>query len=269
MSILAILLLGFALRAAPLLQNRFHPDEALYATFARLIASGRDPMLSTVVVDKPPLPFYLMAAGMSAFGGAEFAARVPTLFASIVSIALLYALGRTLYDRRTAALGALALALSPLAILFAITLFTDTLLAAFVLWALLMAARGRWRLAGLAVGLAFACKQTALFFVPLVLAVGVIQFIHHREHRGYGGLYCKNHDLTAKARPRPHQQGRRAQRISLVFLRVLSAFAVQGGFFQWSHGGNRKNSVLSALSAVMNFLWPVLLCAAAVFLWDA
>ncbi|MBI4314901.1 MAG: glycosyltransferase family 39 protein [Chloroflexi bacterium] len=176
-------------------------------------------MLSTVVVDKPPLPFYLMAAGMSAFGGAEFAARVPTLFASIVSIALLYALGRTLYDRRTAALGALALALSPLAILFAITLFTDTLLAAFVLWALLMAARGRWRLAGLAVGLAFACKQTALFLVPLVLAVGAIQFIHHGEHR--------------------------------------------------EHGDNKSISVRSVLSVVNSFLWPALLCAAAVFLWDA
>ncbi len=213
MSLLAILLLGFALRAAPLLQNRFHPDEALYATFARLIASGRDPMLSTVVVDKPPLPFYLMAASMSAFGGTEFAARLPTLFAGVVSIALLVALGRALYDRRTAALGALTLALSPLAILFAITLFTDTLLAAFVLWALLMAARGRWRLAGLAVGLAFTCKQTALFLVPLVLAVGTIQFIYHGE--------------------------------------------------------NKKNSVFSVLSAVMNFLWPALLCAAAVFLWDA
>ncbi len=216
MSILAILLLGFALRAAPLLQNRFHPDEALYATFARLVASGRDPMLSTVVVDKPPLPFYLMAVSMSLFGGTEFAARLPTLFAGVVSIALLVALGRTLYDRRTAALGALALALSPLAILFAITLFTDTLLAAFVLWALLMAARGRWRLAGLAIGLAFACKQTALFLVPLVLAVGAIQLIHHREH-----------------------------------------------------GETKRNSVFSVLSVVNSFLWPALLCAAAVFLWDA
>jgi hypothetical protein len=219
MSILAILLLGFALRAAPLLQNRFHPDEALYATFARLVASGRDPMLSTVVVDKPPLPFYLMAASMSVFGGTEFAARLPTLFASVVSIALLVALGRTLHDRRTAALGALALALSPLAILFAITLFTDTLLAAFVLWALLMAARGRWRLAGLAVGLAFACKQTALFLVPLVLAVGILRMFDRREH----GV----------------------------------------------RGDKEKISVRSVLSVVNSFLWPALLCAAAVFLWDA
>src|SRR3990172_8476336 len=101
MTILAILLLGFALRPAPLTQNRFPPDEALYATFARLIASGRDPLLSTVVVDKPPLPFYLMAASMSIFGCAELAARLPTLFASLIAIAVIYKLADTLHDKTT------------------------------------------------------------------------------------------------------------------------------------------------------------------------
>ncbi len=99
MPALVILFFGLALRATPLTQNRFHPDEALYATFARLIASGRDPLLSTVVVDKPPLPFYLTAASMALFGAPEFAARLPFFFASVISIALLYQLGRALYSR--------------------------------------------------------------------------------------------------------------------------------------------------------------------------
>ncbi|MEK7328998.1 MAG: glycosyltransferase family 39 protein, partial [Chloroflexota bacterium] len=171
---LFVLLAGFALRAAPLTQNRFHPDEALYATFARLIASGRDPMLSTVVVDKPPLPFYLTAASMSLFGPTEFAARLPFFFAGVISIALLHQLGGALYNRRAGTLAALALALSPIAILFAITLFTDTLLVAFLLWSLLMAVRQKWSWAGLAFGLAFACKQTALFFLPLIILLGLI-----------------------------------------------------------------------------------------------
>ncbi len=171
---LFVLLTGFALRAAPLTQNRFHPDEALYATFARLIASGHDPMLSTVVVDKPPLPFYLTAASMSLFGPTEFAARLPFFFAGVISIALLYQLGRALYSRRAGTLAALALALSPIAILFAVTLFTDTLLVVFLLWSLLMAVRQKWSWAGLAFGLAFACKQTALFFLPLILILGLI-----------------------------------------------------------------------------------------------
>lgn len=171
---LFVLLAGFALRAAPLTYNRFHPDEALYATFARLIVSGHDPMLSTVIVDKPPLPFYLTAASMALFGSPEFAARLPFFFASMISIALLYRLGRALYNRRAGTLAALSLALSPVAILFAITLFTDTLLVAFLLWSLLMAVRQKWSWAGLAFGLAFACKQTALFFLPLIIILGLI-----------------------------------------------------------------------------------------------
>lgn len=176
-----ILLTGFAFRAAPLTDNRFHPDEALYASFARLIASGRDPLLSTIVVDKPPLPFYFMAASMGVFGGIEFAARLPTLFASLITIAILYKLADTFYDRRTAAFAALVLALSPIAILFAITLFTDALLAAFLFLGLLLAARQKWAGAGWAFGLAFACKQTALFFLPLIIAVGALSFFHRRE----------------------------------------------------------------------------------------
>jgi 4-amino-4-deoxy-L-arabinose transferase-like glycosyltransferase len=172
----SLALVAFYFRAAPLLQNRFHPDEALYATFARLIASGRDPLLSTIVVDKPPLPFYLMAVSLSVFGGTELAARLPTLFASLLTIPILYQLGRSLYNTSTGLFAALLLAASPMAILFAVTLFTDTLLAAFLLLCLLFITRRRWFYAGLAFGLAFACKQTALFFVPLILILAIIQF---------------------------------------------------------------------------------------------
>ena len=169
-----LVLVAFYLRATPLTQNRFHPDEALYATFARLIASGHDPLLATIVVDKPPLPFYLMAASMTIFGGTEFAARLPTFLASVITIAILYQLARSLYNPSTAHLAALLLAASPMAILFAITLFTDTLLATFIYLSLLCIVRRRWSAAGWAFGLAFACKQTALFFLPLIFIVGIL-----------------------------------------------------------------------------------------------
>lgn len=181
----ALVLAACGLRAAPLLENRFHPDEALYATFGRLIASGHDPLLSTVVVDKPPLPFYLMAVSMSVLGGTELAARLPTVFAAIVSIAVLYQLGRTLYGGQAGLAAALLLAASPLAILFAITLFTDTLLAAFLSLSLLGIARQRWALAGWAFGLAFACKQSALFFLPLILALAWIAIVHHKRYQSW------------------------------------------------------------------------------------
>lgn len=52
----AAILAGTAFRAIHLMENRFHQDEALYATFARLIASGpgRGLLLSHMLVDKPP-----------------------------------------------------------------------------------------------------------------------------------------------------------------------------------------------------------------------
>src|SRR3954452_395119 len=94
------------LRALPLLANRFHPDEALYAYFARLIASGHDPMLAGVVVDKPPAAFYLTALSLALLGPNELAARLPELAAGLVCVPLLYALGRRLYDLPTARLAA-------------------------------------------------------------------------------------------------------------------------------------------------------------------
>jgi len=188
-TLLIVLVAGW-LRTLPLTQNRFHPDEALYATFGRLIASGHDPLLSTVVVDKPPLPFYLMASSMAVFGGTELAARLPTFFASVLTVAVVYQLGRSLYGTTAGLLAALLMAASPMAILFAITVFTDTLLAAFLFLSLLCVVRGRWGAAGWAFGLAFACKQSALFFLPLVGVLAVMVIIHHGEHGGHTPANC-------------------------------------------------------------------------------
>ncbi|MBL8057080.1 MAG: glycosyltransferase family 39 protein, partial [Anaerolineales bacterium] len=152
---LGAVLAGALLRALPLLANRFHPDEALYAYFGRLIASGRDPLLAQVVVDKPPLAFYLLAGSLGLFGGGELAARLPTYFASLVNLALLFALARRLVGPRPAALAAWLLALSPFAILFSVTLFLDPLLTACGLWALWRAAAHRPRSAALALALGF------------------------------------------------------------------------------------------------------------------
>jgi 4-amino-4-deoxy-L-arabinose transferase-like glycosyltransferase len=168
------LLAATVLRAIPLLTNRFHPDEALYAYFARLIASGHDLMLAGVVVDKPPAAFYLTALSLLVLGPNELAARLPDLAAGLVSVALLYALGRRLYEPATGHLAAWLLALSPFAILFSITAFVDPLLSAAALWALWAASAGRWRQMAMAVAVGFALKQTVLLFVPLCLALALL-----------------------------------------------------------------------------------------------
>ncbi len=114
---LAAVLAAAFFRSVPLLDNRFHPDEALYGFFSLLIASGRDPLLAGVVVDKPPLSFYLGALGALLFGGGELGARLPAFYAGVISVALTFGLARRLYRASVGAAAAWALALSPLAIL--------------------------------------------------------------------------------------------------------------------------------------------------------
>jgi 4-amino-4-deoxy-L-arabinose transferase-like glycosyltransferase len=176
LALVAALLVATQLRAAHLLENRFHQDEALYATFARFIASGpgRGLLLSHMLVDKPPLAFYLNGLSVAIFGGSEFALRLPTFLASIVSVALVYALGRRLYGAPAGLAAAWAMALSPFAIQFSITIFVDPLLTTWLLAGMLLLVRGRPGWAALALALAWATKETALLFIPLALLLGLV-----------------------------------------------------------------------------------------------
>ena len=168
-----LMVVGAALRLAPIGANRFHQDEALYSFWALQVATGRDPILIHSPVDKPPLFIYTLALCFKLFGPSEVAARLPSELASVASIALLYYLARRLYGRSVAILAAILMALSPFNILFAPTAFTDPLMVAWVLAALYLAVKGRLGWCGLALGLAAATKQQGLLFVPLAVVVGI------------------------------------------------------------------------------------------------
>jgi len=177
---LPILLLGAALRITPLTDSRLHPDEALFATLARLIVEGRDPWLAHthLLVDKPPLFYYTLAAGVALSWAHEMSTRLPGLFASMIGIALAARVAWNVWASRAASwLTALFVALSPLAIAFAPTAFADPLMAMWLLAALVMISARRWGWAGLGYGLALATKQNALFFAPLVAGIGLIQSV--------------------------------------------------------------------------------------------
>jgi len=170
--LLVFLLLTLALRATPLTAHRFHEDEALYTSWALL--TTKDPALISVPVDKPPLHIYLLAGLFRLLGPGEASARLSSLFASVTSVALLYAVGRRAYDRPTALLAMMLYAASPFAILFAPTAFTDPLLVLWMLLGLWAALAGKSRLAGFALGLAYATKQQSVLLVPLVLLAGAV-----------------------------------------------------------------------------------------------
>ncbi len=184
-SLLLICLAAFALRLGPLFDNRFHPDEALFSTWALKIARGENLLLTGVPVDKPPLLIYLSALSFFIFGQSELAARVPNLMASVVSVVLVWRLGvgksgigRLAEDQSTDyqstiyqfinLLPPLLLALSPFAILFAPTAFLDPMMVMLGLASLVAASRGRAGWAGIFLGLSFATKVQGLFFAPLI-----------------------------------------------------------------------------------------------------
>ncbi|MBN1810964.1 MAG: glycosyltransferase family 39 protein [Anaerolineae bacterium] len=167
-TLLALLLLALALRLPPILDNRFHPDEALYGYWGILIALGKDPGLVNVPVYKPPLLPYLIAGVQGLLGKSEFAVRLPGLIAGVLTVPLTAALTHTLYrDRWTAVTAAACVALSPFAILFSATAFTDPPMVALGLGACLAAARNRPGWAGALAGLSLATKQTGLAWLPL------------------------------------------------------------------------------------------------------
>jgi 4-amino-4-deoxy-L-arabinose transferase-like glycosyltransferase len=171
----ALVLLALLLRLPPMLDNRFHSDEALYGYWGLLIANAKDAWLASVSVYKPPLLPYLVAVAQGFFGDFEFSVRLPGLVSGVLVIPLSASLSRALYrDRWVALTAAACAALSPFAILFSATAFTDLPMVAFGLGACVAAARGRPGWAGLLAGLAVASKQTGLAWLPLAVLLQIL-----------------------------------------------------------------------------------------------
>jgi len=228
--VVALLLVGAAVRMPLLVGNRFHPDEALFASYARAIVSGQDPMLASQWVDRPPSGFYLMAGAMGLVGQNELAARLPNFFASLVTLALVWRLARLLWQDRTAALAAMAfVALSPLAVAFSATAFSDPLLVLWLVAALVALCKRRWGWAGLWFGLALGAKQIALVFLPLLAGFGAVYWRRGALWRFLGVAVV----------------------VTLVFLVWDSARGVNGGYWAVGFSVGNPNRLIRS-----NEVWP-------------
>ena len=183
--LLVLILLATGLRLHAFFTNHFHADEALFASWARLIAVWRDPLLLSQAVDKPPLLYYLQALAFPLFGHVEWAARLPNMAASILLVPLTAVLAWRLYrDSLPSLAAALIVTLSPLAIQFSATAFTDPLLTALVVAALALVAgppKPFW--AGLAFGLAILSKHQGWLFLPLLLGLAWAGFKARQQWR--------------------------------------------------------------------------------------
>ncbi len=174
--IIALTLLAFLWRLPGLFANTFHPDEALFAGWARLIAVWRDPLLQTQLIDEPPLALYLQAAFYPLLGAVTYAARLPNFLASLLLLPLLAQWLWHLYqDELTVRVAGIVLVFSPLAIQSSATAFLDPLLVVLLLaalWAQVAGGRGRPLLAGFLYGLALLTKIQAVLYLPLLLGQG-------------------------------------------------------------------------------------------------
>jgi 4-amino-4-deoxy-L-arabinose transferase-like glycosyltransferase len=187
---LLALLLGTALRIHGLAQDaRLHPDEALYNTYARDAAIQGD-WLFNRPLDKPPLMLYantlsmtFVAVQVNADGVldfpsvriGEFAGRLPNTLVGIALVAVVYALAKCLYrDSGVALIAMLLTALSPFAVAFSPTAFTDVFMTFWMVMALWLATCDRWGTAGMCLALGLASKQPAPLYLPVILMVGAI-----------------------------------------------------------------------------------------------
>jgi 4-amino-4-deoxy-L-arabinose transferase-like glycosyltransferase len=142
------------------------PDEAYYWVWSRALAPG--------YLDHPPMVALWIAAGTSLVGDTALGVRLLAPLATALGSVLLWDAAERLLPGRAA--GPIAAALLNATLLLgvgAVTMTPDTPLLLFwtmTVWALARFAasgRGVWLIgAGLATGLAFASKYTAVFLVP-------------------------------------------------------------------------------------------------------
>lgn len=172
----AITLAGFALRLPLLMRFPLREDEAIYGYWA-LHAWYVDPFFLHVWPDKPPIFLWLLSAALQVWGHgpetAGAAARWINILAGTLTIPVLAACARRWWGVGAALAAGLLAALSPFAISFAPTAFTDPLLVLAGSLALTLAVRRRWFWSGFWLGVAIMTKQQGLLFVPLVAACGL------------------------------------------------------------------------------------------------
>ena len=160
-------LLAFAFQGS---RGLWEPDEGRYTNVALQMMSSGDYLMphrhhGTLHVTKPPVTYWALAGSFGAFGHNEWAARLPMALAYLLTVFLVYRLGR-LFTPARPWLPALLYAISPVPFLAANAITTDTLLAfaetaAVLAYALRRFGAGRPRhldLMWLLFGLAFMIK---------------------------------------------------------------------------------------------------------------
>jgi 4-amino-4-deoxy-L-arabinose transferase-like glycosyltransferase len=131
-------------------------------------------------VDKPALLYWLQMGGYALFGPTELAARLPSAVAGLVTVLLVYELGRALFGRATGLLAGLIFACTPMVCASARFANPDALLNLCTVFTLLafwrgcQRGRGPWLLTGLGTALGVLAKGPVGLIMPGAVALGFL-----------------------------------------------------------------------------------------------
>jgi dolichol-phosphate mannosyltransferase len=154
-------------------QAELIPDEAYYWKYAQ--------HMDLSFFDHPPMVAWLIWLGTTIFGHNEFGVRIGAFICGLVAMGYLYALAHNLFDKSTAMVAVLLLAVLPLGFATGLVITTDAPLIAawtatlyYMERALVAGSRSAWLGMGIAFGLGLLSKYTlgllgiaALIFVIL------------------------------------------------------------------------------------------------------
>ena len=146
------------------------------ASWHAFLTGAIDPS-AAVAVDKPPVDLWLQVASTKLLGFGTIGLHVPEALGGTLAVLALYDLLRVLFGRRPALAGALALAVLPMAVITSRSDTMDSVMAALVIAAAALVARGARRdrpvllvAAGAVLGLAFEVK----LFEALIAAPALV-----------------------------------------------------------------------------------------------
>ena len=171
-----VAMLFYRLGAHPLMET----SDARYTEIAWEMVDSGDwitPRMNTAIhLDKPPLAYWLGAAGLSLLGHSEWAVRLPLAIAATLTLLLVFDLGRWLFGDRAGLLAMLVLGTAPLFVFMARLFTTDLYLTLWVAAAYYAFLRGygapeprrRWVIAcAAALALGFLTKGPVVFLHTL------------------------------------------------------------------------------------------------------
>ncbi len=170
------------------------PDEGRNAEVGReMMATGdwTSPHFNTfVVLDKPAVFFWMVAASLKTFGVSEWAARFPSALMGMATMLLVWFLGRRMFGDASGLRAGLIFATSPLALVLAREVIFDMTLTFFVTLAMVafwLAEEDRYltpwfeALMFAAMGVAVITKGFVGFLIP-VISILIYQAVRGRWH---------------------------------------------------------------------------------------